>query len=325
VKIPAAPPATRGDRTECRWFSHKSRRKLLGIVNSIDQGKTLPQEFLFFTLTYNLEYPAARATKRHLDMFVKRMERAYGHRWLLWKLEPQKRGAPHYHLLVYWPSIDNCGYLALLDWVARAWHDIAGEGNPDHLKVHQGEMGNRPCVEAVMCWKAVACYVGKYMGKEVRGDEEWQHPGRYWGQRRSELAPCTILQENVSARVAVKLRRLCVRHFEHECSGVVHFSGKRTPGGVDLPGFNLRREHKVEGKPVAAIWQSLGEDLGRKVTWKRRRWPTSRGGFSGFIDYHTFQRYLKLARELCCVEGNENCNRSNCNEKACSGVGFSVG
>lgn len=304
VRVPGVAPESRGRRDEVKRFSSASRRRLLSLVNSINQDVCQPMEFLFVTLTYGESYPAVRATKRHLDTFLKRLERAWGHHWLLWKLEPQRRGAPHYHLLIYWPSIDAHSYLVLLEWVAQAWFEIAGEGDANHKLVHQGCKGNRPCVEVVQSWRAVAAYVGKYLGKLSFGDEEWIHQGRYWGQRRSELAPCTLHEENVSQVEAKLLRRQLIRHFQHEASGVIHFSGRQTASGVHQPGFNLRRDRKVDGKPLSSCWLELAQDLGRRVWIKRRRWPTSRGGFTGFVDVKVFYKYRDWARR----EAADKCN-----------------
>ena len=38
-----------------------------------------------------------------------------------WKLEPQERGAPHYHCLIW--GVDEG---ELLDFVAYTWYEIAG-------------------------------------------------------------------------------------------------------------------------------------------------------------------------------------------------------
>lgn len=87
-------------RAKIGGFSRQSRRRLLYLLASIDQQASgLP---LFVTLTHpGKDWEGyAEEMKRHLDNF---------HRWLsyrhpeasaFWRLEMQKRGAPHFHLLV---------------------------------------------------------------------------------------------------------------------------------------------------------------------------------------------------------------------------------
>lgn len=95
-----------------------------------------------------------------------------------WKLEPQERGAPHYHLLVW--NLDTADLLA---WVVENWYEIAGNGDPNHKKFHAGELqGSRPCVEKVRSWNGVISYASKYLGK-VFDVAEWgqKWTGRFWG------------------------------------------------------------------------------------------------------------------------------------------------
>src|SRR5690606_1419342 len=57
------------------------------------------------TLTYPRHWPTdPRSWKKHLDAWRKRMQRAWGRLPAVWKLEPQRRGAPHFHLLVVVPA-----------------------------------------------------------------------------------------------------------------------------------------------------------------------------------------------------------------------------
>ena len=74
---------------------------MLALVNAVDQPSVKLDDLYFITLTYQQQDQAADASKRDLEKFLKRFERKYGPTWLLWKLEPQKRGTPHYHLLVH--------------------------------------------------------------------------------------------------------------------------------------------------------------------------------------------------------------------------------
>lgn len=89
-----------GVRGKILTFSKESRRRLMRLLNSVNRDEVaLPY---FVTLTYHNTWPSSRAgRKKHLDAFQKRMERAYGKFAAVWRLEFQKRGAPHYHLLIF--------------------------------------------------------------------------------------------------------------------------------------------------------------------------------------------------------------------------------
>lgn len=91
------PERKEGDITS---FSKKSRLNMLKKLNKVDfQSGKKP---LFVTLTYPGIYPTKRERyKRDLDVFLKRMKREFGEVAYMWRLESQKRGAPHYHLIVY--------------------------------------------------------------------------------------------------------------------------------------------------------------------------------------------------------------------------------
>jgi hypothetical protein len=302
VTLPSGiPPVVRGDRECISGFSSKSRRAMLQVVNSIDRGSCEAGQFAFGTLTYPKEFPTAGASKRQLDQLVKRFEREWGHRWLIWKLEPQLRGAPHYHLLIYMGAgFDAFKVAKFCSWVARAWHEIAGAGDPNHLKWHLGQLGNRPCVEQVRDWQGVANYAGKYLGKTSEGDEEWTHPGRYWGQRRSELAPITIITHDVDRAVAIKYRRVVVRLYEKQPTGWFYESGKQTLRGKHLPGRRIHRRELAPGGEVSKLtteWLALRvELLERQIRPQFRRWAGRMGGASMFMAAATSERLLAWAR-----------------------------
>lgn len=52
------------------------------------------------TLTYPAHFPDAKKAKGHLRAFLKRLFRRFPRIGILWRMEFQKRGAPHFHLLI---------------------------------------------------------------------------------------------------------------------------------------------------------------------------------------------------------------------------------
>jgi len=79
-----------------------------------------------------------------LKIFLQRFKRAYPDASAIWKLEPQKRGAPHYHMLVWGVEMSEFSYssngtgLPFASWVPTIWHQIAGHGDKRHFEFHAG-------------------------------------------------------------------------------------------------------------------------------------------------------------------------------------------
>ena len=144
------------------------------------------------------------------------MKRAFPGIGLIWKLEPQKRGAPHYHMLAW-----NVSRSELYTFVPKVWFDIAGNGDDKHLTWHMGGFNNEHCVQQVRTWNGVRSYASKYLGKtfEVEG---WTKVGRYWGVINRESIPFGELQEiQITRSQAVQIMR-----YQRRFSGLGKFNNK---------------------------------------------------------------------------------------------------
>lgn len=263
VKIPRDPslgPVRRGDRKEITCFSAASRKALLNLLNSIDQTRAPADHWRFITLTYPREYVAARASKEHLDALLKRVQRRYEDgRTVLWKLEPQKRGAPHFHLLVNMAGAP-VDLAAEVRWWAESWHEIAGGGDSRHLRWHLGLCGNdnKPCVEMLRSWNGVMDYASKYLGKvidEHRAEYElsFARPGRFWGVVRKDRLPIEIVREELTEAEAVLLRR----EIRNLCEGQTvnkYFIPGSFSGGKHRPGRSVSGDFPVR---VGDGWMKL--------------------------------------------------------------------
>lgn len=174
---------SRGKRGVINGFSRAARRRLLYMIAHIRTDAALP---CFVTLTYPNDFPTVEEAKRDLKVFLQRLARRFRGAGWIWKLEPQERGAPHYHLLVWGVSEEQ-----LLSWVVDVWYEIAGRGDPNHRLFHLGKLhDSRPCVSSVRSWRGVWSYASKYLGKTFEV-AEWgkKWTGRFWGVGQRDNIP----------------------------------------------------------------------------------------------------------------------------------------
>lgn len=191
---PASPLRRVGaDRKAIRELSRRSRRLLMRRGNAIPwHALNSDYHLAFVTLTYPAEYCTARESKRDFRAWVRQLSREYGDGAVgLWKLEPQERGAPHYHVLVGLSRLGDEDYtpgamylagrrthptlLAFRDWVAQSWFEVVGSGDERHLWAGTS-------VESVRDPSRVTAYLCKYISKAIpEGLPGWENPGRFWG------------------------------------------------------------------------------------------------------------------------------------------------
>lgn len=164
-----------GKRGQVKGFSKDSRLRLMRLIGSIRKDAELP---CFVTLTYPSEFPTVARAKRDLKVFIQCLRRQFPGAGYIWKLEPQERGAPHYHMLV-WGVPEG----ELLVWVVKEWFRIAGNGDRNHMLFHLGMLhDSKPCVQRVRSFRGVWSYASKYLGKTFEV-AEWGSTwtGRFWG------------------------------------------------------------------------------------------------------------------------------------------------
>lgn len=127
-------------------FSAKARKNMLDTVSRLDW--TIPATFI--TLTYHRNMRDASRAKRDLRALAKRWYRRYGNIPVLWKMEPQKRGAWHFHLIVwYMPYIEKKDLL-------EDWREIAEDATITEVKI-----------EPIRSAKKARSYTAKYCAKSV--------------------------------------------------------------------------------------------------------------------------------------------------------------
>lgn len=125
---------------------------------------------LFITLTYPAAYPEPQEAKRQLPAFIKRIRRRWPQACVIWRMEFQERGAPHFHLLVL--GVRFIPHQAVAEW----WYEVVGSGDARHLNA-----GTE--VRRVRSAKHAIWYIAKYMAKDDQSGQfnEDRDVGRFWG------------------------------------------------------------------------------------------------------------------------------------------------
>ncbi len=198
------PPTRHGGGTKGRikGFSGVSRRNLLRRLASINRTafRAFKGRLISITLTYPTEYPQdPEVCKRHLEAFHKRLERRYGQFAAFWRMGIQRRGAFHFHLLLFVP-LSFGSVREARRFVSSSWYEVCGEISEGHL--HAGTR-----VEEVRSWRQATSYAERYLAKKEEFPEGAE-TGRIWGLRNYELLPVRWETIRVGLRDAYKSRRI---------------------------------------------------------------------------------------------------------------------
>lgn len=251
------------ERVVTEW-SRKSRARMTRRLAELDYGPLLRMglRLPMTTLTYPGDWlavaPTGKAVKRHLEVFRRRFERAWGFAYVgIWKLEFQRRGAPHLHLwgpepegtagelrrltaTRYRPAVGDG--LTYRDWLSVVWADIVDHPDPEQRRRHQlagtavdfreGERMRDPRRLAVYFTKH-----GSFSAKEYQHQvpEAWSEPGagpgRFWGYWG--LHPATAGVE-LHPEAAVWAGRI-LRRYARAQGVTQQRTVRRVRGGVPVP------------------------------------------------------------------------------------------
>lgn len=164
-----------GIRQEITEFSAASRKRLAFVASNTDV------EFVtMMTLTYPAEFSTdGEVVKRHLREFLTWLRKDIGRYSYLWFLEFQRRGAPHFHILIDRQFRSRGVLTALRFRVSAEWYQIVGSGDSRHLAA-----GTK--VERIRKKEGARHYAVKYAQKTYQKivPEEYRNVGRFWGASR---------------------------------------------------------------------------------------------------------------------------------------------
>lgn len=199
-------------------FSRRSRNYLRMVAASIDwyAGHQPGWALLLVTLTYPGDWRAAAPTpdhvNRHRRAFGLRFKRATGYDMgVLWKREFQERGAPHLHLVGWWPWSLKGG--SLRQWVSKNWYEVVGTGLPEHLNAGTriDVLQSLEMSDPLRLGLYFAGYTSAKGSKEYQNEapEGWRKEngsvGRYWGVTGLERYGAEVL---VTERDMIAIQRM---------------------------------------------------------------------------------------------------------------------
>lgn len=142
------PPPDNTSRGDVRQFTAKSRKRLLEKFARLDRFKVNHQKALFITLTYEKLMLDFKRAKRDLKVFCERIRRKFPKAFIVWRMETQRSGSCHFHLIVgnvrFWD----------VNEAQTAWNDVSGQTARNSLDI-----------EALRSHRGCMYYVSKYVAK----------------------------------------------------------------------------------------------------------------------------------------------------------------
>nr|WP_234807110.1 helitron helicase-like domain-containing protein [Mycolicibacter minnesotensis] len=174
----------------CRTFAE------LDYTPLVESGRAPAMVTLTYPGDWETVAPNGASVKRHMVLWRKRFQREFGElARYIWKLEFQRRGAPHIHLWMAPPMSPGRSGRGFAQWLSDTWAQVVDHPDPEHKARHRlagtaidVRNGLRACDP-----KRLAIYFTKHSSPNLNGDKEYQHivpelwrqpgcgPGRFWG------------------------------------------------------------------------------------------------------------------------------------------------
>jgi len=158
-------------------FSKRSRFRMFQLMAKLKTKLTV-QPF-FVSLTYHYGFSAAEDIHvQHFHNFLTQLRLFDEHVQYIWRLEFQKRGAPHFHLIIFPSNFIKPSYRPTYEAkVSSIWHSIS---NPDS-KAHE-RYGCK--ITSIKNYSMACAYISKYAAK-VDESTSTSTKGKQWGCSRN--------------------------------------------------------------------------------------------------------------------------------------------
>ena len=275
--------ATGGVITE---WSRKSRSAMCRTFAELDYSPLVESGRVpaMVTLTYPGDWEVVAldgaSVKRHMVLWRKRFQREYGEpARYIWKLEFQRRGAPHIHLWMTPPISPGRSGQGFAQWLSEAWAQVVDHPDAEQKARHRlagtaidVRNGLRACDP-----KRLAIYFTKHSSPNMNGDKEYQPivpelwrqpgrgPGRFWGVYGLKKA-VAVVETTQDAYMAA---RRIVRRWSRS-QAVYGDSSSRFPSAV-VPRTVILRVPRVDRDTGAVEYRRM----------RRRRALCGQGGLAG--------------------------------------------
>jgi hypothetical protein len=267
-------------------WSRKSRSAMCRTFAELDYSPLVESGHIpaMITLTYPGDWevvaPDGASVKRHIVLWRKRFQREYGEpvRYI-WKLEFQRRGAPHIHLWMAPPMSPGRSGRSFAHWLSEAWAQVVNHPDPAQKARHRlagtaidVRNGLKACDP-----KRLAIYFTKHSSPNFHGDKEYQHivpelwrrpgcgPGRFWGVYGLKKAIAVV---EVAQDAYLAARRIVRR-----------WSRSQAIYGNPDSSFPTAVVPRTATRLVPRVGQNTGAVTRRRV--RRRRAFCNQGGLAG--------------------------------------------
>lgn len=222
-------------------WSRKSRSSMcrafaeLDYTPLVESGRVPAMVTLTYPGDWEVVAPDGASVKRHMVLWRKRFQREYGEpARYIWKLEFQRRGAPHIHLWMAPPISPGRSGRGFAQWLSEAWAQVVDHPDAEQKARHRlagtaidVRNGLKACDP-----KRLAIYFTKHSSPNLDGDKEYQHivpelwrqpgrgPGRFWGVYGLKKA-VTVVEVTQDAYIAARriVRRWSRNQAVHGDSG----------------------------------------------------------------------------------------------------------
>jgi hypothetical protein len=267
-------------------WSRKSRSAMCRTFAELDYSPLVESGRVpaMVTLTYPGDWevvaPDGASVKRHMVLWRKRFQREYGDlARYIWKLEFQRRGAPHIHLWLAPPISPGRSGRGFAQWLSETWAQIVDHPDAEQKVRHRlagtaidVRNGLKACDP-----KRLAIYFTKHSSPNLHGDKEYQHivpdlwrqpgrgPGRFWGVYGLKKA-ITVVEVAQDAYLAA--RRIVRR-----------WSRSQAVYGNPDSSFPTAVVPRTATRLVPRVVQNTGAITHRRV--RRRRALCDQGGLAG--------------------------------------------
>lgn len=175
-------PRKHSTRSTIKTFSSRSRFRLFSLLAKIDRIHT--RNALFVTLTYHNNYTDFdRKGQVDFHNFLTQYRNYDPGVQYIWRIELQKRGAPHFHLIIFPGLKYNPKKVSKYKrHFNLLWHNVADKDSSSHLKYGCDFV-------KIHNYRKACAYLSKYIAKVADCGTNDVH-GKHWGNSRNLPTVC---------------------------------------------------------------------------------------------------------------------------------------